>query len=34
MSLFEQHPALVKVPGTMAITKIAQQLSRTPQPTR
>jgi len=34
MSFFKQHPTLVKVLGTMAIAKIAQQLSRTPQPTR
>ena len=34
MSFFHQHPTLVKVLGTMAIAKIAQQLSRAPQPSR
>jgi hypothetical protein len=34
MSFFRQHPTLVKVLGTMAIARIAQHLSRAPQPTR
>ena len=34
MSFYKQHPTLVKVLGTMAIAKIAQQLSGTPQPSR
>ena len=35
MTFFSQHPTLVKVLGTLAITKIAQQLqTRGPQPAR
>ena len=35
MAFFSEHPELVKVLGTLAIAKIAQQLStRTPQPSR
>jgi hypothetical protein len=34
MEFFSQHPALVKVLGTMAISKIAQHLSRSPQLSR